>query len=119
QGTASFISNKGRNAFVAGEKIQLKAAFRSTEPRPAGERTITLTHPNGEQETIHLSEPGTPWFSTGLELAADRTRRLAPGKYELSFAGLPEHIVAVPFSFDLTARQSESLFHVVKSSKYT
>lgn len=118
-GSASFISNKGRNAFVAGEQIRLQAAFRSTEARPAGERTIKLTHPNGQEESITVADPGTPWFAAGFELSADRTRRLAPGKYQLTIAGLPEHIVAVPFTFDLTARQPESLFHVVKSSKYT
>jgi hypothetical protein len=81
-----------------GEQIRLQAAFRSTAARPAGDRTIQLTHPSGEIESLSLADPGTPWFAAAFELSAERTRRLAPGKYQLNIAGLPEHIVAVPLA---------------------
>ena len=119
QGTASIISNKGRNAFVAGEAIRLQAALRSTEPRPAGQRGLLLTHPDGHEESLAFTDPGDAWLATRFELPADRTRRLAPGEYALSVTGLPPGIVSIPFRFELAGRQPESLFHVVKSSKYT
>src|SRR5206468_3442006 len=57
QGTASFAANKGRNAFVCGEDIELTLVLRSHKVRELGfnplgnNREITLTHPDGHIET--------------------------------------------------------------------
>ena len=118
-GTASFVTNRGRNAFVVGEEIPLTLVLRSQAARAAGNRTVRLTHPDGYQETLAVADPGDAWHAASLQLAAERTRQLAPGRYTLAVADLPAGIVAVPFTFDLAGRQKSSLFHIVKPSKYT
>jgi len=119
KGTASFVSNKGRSAFVAGEDIDLTVAFRSKEARPAGTRQVKLTHPDGFSETLAVPDKGDAWFTQNLRLPTERTGNLAPGRYSLTMTDLPAGIVPVAFAFDLVGRQKPSLFHIVKTSKYT
>ena len=118
-GSASFVANKGRNAFVAGEDLDLTLVLRSRHPRPAGARRVTLTHPDGQKEILPIEDPGDRWVSRSLRLPADRTVRLSPGRYVVAVEDLPEGIGSFPFAFDLVGRQKASLFHVVKPSKYT
>jgi hypothetical protein len=118
-GTVGFVSNKGRTAFIAGEDIELTVACRSHVPRSPGQRTLTLTHPDGQAEMLALADAGDRWLAQAVRLPAARTVHLEPGRYTLSVRDLPEGIAAVPFVFDLVGRQKPSLFHVVKPSKYT
>jgi outer membrane protein assembly factor BamB len=118
-GTAAFITNKGRNAFVAGEDIDLTLVFRSREPHPAATRRVTITHPDGHQESLAVEDAGGRWSSRSLRLPAERTLRLGPGRYVLSAADLPAGMVSFDFAFDLVPRQKPSLFHIIKTSKYT
>ncbi|MFM9195566.1 MAG: hypothetical protein ACKOWG_07480, partial [Planctomycetia bacterium] len=119
RGSASVVTNRGRNAFVAGEPVELEVVLRSAEPRPAGRRTIVLTHPDGREDRFPCDDPGTAWWSQPCELPAARTARLDSGSYTISVADLPPGIVAVPWRFDLAAADRPSLFHVVKPAKYT
>ncbi|MFM7289737.1 MAG: hypothetical protein ACKO6B_00715, partial [Planctomycetia bacterium] len=119
RGSASVVTNRCRNAFVAGEPVELEVVLRSAEPRPAGRRTIVLTHPDGREDRFPCDDPGTGWWSQPCELPAARTARLDSGSYTISVADLPPGIVAVPWRFDLAAADRPSLFHVVKPSKYT
>jgi len=118
-GSASFVTAKGRNAFVAGEDVPLSLVFRSQQARPAGTRQVVLTHPDGHQETLDVADPGDAWSVHDLRLPAARSVSLAPGRYKLSVAGLPTGIAAIAMEFDLVGRQKPTLFHVVKTSKYT
>jgi outer membrane protein assembly factor BamB len=118
-GSVSVVSNKGRNAFVAGEDIDLSLVFRSQKPRAAGQRTLTLSHPDGRAETLPVPDSGEAWFAQELRLPAARTQYLEPGQYTLGVRDLPDDIVSIPFVFDLAGRQKPSLFHIVKPSKYT
>jgi outer membrane protein assembly factor BamB len=118
-GTASLVSNKGRTAFAAGEDIDLALVFRSQKPRPAGRRTLALTHPDGRVETLAVEDGDDAWLARDVRLPAARTAHLEPGRYTLEVRDLPEGIVALPFAFDLAGRQKPSLFHVIKPSKYT
>lgn len=119
QGTASFISNKGRNAFVAGEDLRLAVAIRSQSERPAGQRTIELRHPDGRTESFAFPDAGGTWCARPFQFAAEVTRRLLPGRYELRVTGLPVNITCWPFAFDVASAQPRSLFKIVKPSKYT
>jgi outer membrane protein assembly factor BamB len=119
KGNASFVTNKGRNAFVAGEDIDLTVVFRSHDARPAGTRQIKLTHPDGTSEALPVPDKGDTWFTQAVQMPAERTMHLAAGHYTLTATDLPAGIVAVPFEFDLVGRQKSSLFHIVKTSKYT
>ena len=127
-GTASFISNKGRDAFVAGEDIRLQVVLRSESQRPSGEREVVLgerfAKPTGEvwQKTIgrvKFRDTGEKWFAKAFVLPADFTRNLPPGQYELTVAGLPDSVVSLPFRFDLVSDQKRSLYLAIKPSKYT
>jgi len=118
-GSASFVSNKGRTAFVAGEDIRLQAVLRSSRPRPAGERSIVLKHPDGRTESLAFRDSGEPWVAQPVVIPGRISANLQPGRYELTFAGLPANIGVLPFRFDLAANQKTSLFYIVKPSKYT
>lgn len=118
-GTASFVTNKGRNAFVCGEDVHLHLVFRSRENRPPGTRTVVLTHPDGHRETLAVEDDGAPWRAVPLRLPPERTARLEPGTYRLTVDDPPPGITAVPLSFELAGRDKPSLFHIVKPSKYT
>ena len=118
-GTASFFANKGRNAFVAGEEIPLHAVVRSEQPRSPAPVQILLKHPDGHSETLAMQDTGQAWLAKPLLIAADITRNLSPGSYELSFSGLPTGVVTWPFRFDLVSDQKASLFKIIKPAKYT
>jgi outer membrane protein assembly factor BamB len=118
-GTASVVTNRGRNAFVAGEDIELQLVLRSESPRPAGQRKLVLVHPDASEETLAFPDSGAAWFAQSFHLSAERSVNLAPGEYRLMVRDLPQGITAVPLEFDLVGRQKESLFHIVKPSKYT
>jgi len=117
-GTACFISNKGRDAFVPGETIRLQAALRSRSARPAGNRTVVLKHPDGREDRLTLNDPGGKWHVRALNIPEGLTRRLAPGRYELTMTDLPPGVACYPFRFDI-APPRESLFRMIKTSKYT
>ena len=119
RGSVSVVSNRGRNAFVAGEPISLQVVLRSAEPRPAGQRTILLTHPDGREDRLPFDDPGAAWWSQPCELPAMRTARLESGSYTITVADLPTGIAAMPWQFDIATAERPSLFHVVKPSKYT
>jgi PQQ-like domain len=119
QGTASFAANRGRNSFVVGEEIETTLILRSREARTAGPRQVALTHPDGQVETLTIQDGGSPWQSFSLRLPARQTSNFPPGRYTLGVRDLPAGIVAVPFVFDLAGRDRQSLFLMVKSSKYT
>lgn len=119
QGSAAFVSNKGRNAFIAGEDIDLTVVLRSLKPRSPGQRAIILTHPDKYEERLPLDDKGDAWLARSVRLPAARTVNLMPGKYTLSMTDLPGDIVPAPFSFDLVGRQKQSLYHIIKPSKYT
>lgn len=119
-GTASFISNKGRDAFVAGEQITLDAVIRSRQKgRAAGRPVVVLKHPDGRVERSPFADRGGDWCSSQVVLRSDVTRRMAPGRYEMTFEDLPDGIVAWPLVFDLADTQRESLYTIIKPSKYT
>ncbi len=118
-GTASFVSNRGRTAFVSGEDIELQLVLRSEKDRPAGDRTLALVHPDGQEETLSFKDSGQAWLSQSLRLPGPRTANLSPGTYQLSVRNLPPEIASVGFQLELCPRQKPSLFHVVKPSKYT
>ena len=118
-GTASFISNKGRRAFVAGEEIHLQAVLRSEGRRPPGTRKIVLTHPDGHAEELAFTDNGQPWHAEAFTLPTEVTRNLTPGDYELAVANLPANVASLPFRFDLVGNQKKSLFKIIKPSKYT
>lgn len=117
-GTACFISNKGRDAFVPGETIRLQAVLRSRGARPAGTRTVVLKHPGGREDRLTLDDPGGTWHVRALNLPDSVTRRLAPGRYELTMTDLPKGVACYPFRFDI-APPRESRFRMIKASKYT
>jgi len=117
-GTASFISNKGRDAFVPGETIRLQAVLRSSTERPAGKRTVVLTHPDGREDRLAINDPGGKWYSGSLVMDEFMTRRLLPGSYELTMTNLPAGVASYPFRFDV-AGPRESLFRMIKATKYT
>lgn len=119
RGSASVVTNRGRNAFVAGEPIALEVVLRSTNARPAGRRTIVLAHPDGHEDRLPFDDPGTAWWSQPCELPAAQTARLESGAYTITVADLPPGITAMPWRFDVTAAERPTLFHVVKPSKYT
>ncbi|MFM9197651.1 MAG: hypothetical protein ACKOWG_18320, partial [Planctomycetia bacterium] len=108
RGSASVVTNRGRTAFVADEPIELQVVLRSAEPRPAGRRTIVLTHPDGREDRFPCDDPGTAWWSQPCELPAARPARLDSGSYTISVADLPPGIVAVPWRFDLAAADRPS-----------
>ncbi|MBI2190538.1 MAG: PQQ-like beta-propeller repeat protein [Planctomycetes bacterium] len=118
-GTASFSSNKGRDAFVAGEDVRLHLALRSQSPRQPGKATIVLRHPGGRSERVPFDDPGGTWYSRPLVLPAAKTRQLRPGAYELAVENLPAGMACLPFRFDLVGRVRKSLFSVIQPSKYT
>jgi outer membrane protein assembly factor BamB len=118
-GAASFISNKGRDAFVAGEEIRLSVAIRSATPRAAGPRTVALRHPGGRTESFPVNDAGGTWWTQPLVLPADVTRNLKPGAYELSVTNLPAGIAQLPFRFDLVSAERTSPYLIIKPSKYT
>lgn len=118
-GTASFISNKGRNAFVVGEDIRLEAVIRSRQARAPGAAEIVLQHPSGRSERLPFNDPGGAWAAQPFVLPAAISAALQPGAYVLTFAGLPEKIAPWPFSFDLAARQRPTNYTIIKPSKYT
>ncbi len=117
-GTACFISNKGRDAFVAGETIRLQAVLRSRNARQAGSRTVVLKHPDGREDRLSMEDSGGKWYSRALTIPDSSTRRLIPGRYELSMTDLPSGVACTPFRFDM-APPRESLFRMIKASKYT
>jgi|GEM_PF-1812647 len=117
-GTACFISNKGRDAFVPGETIRLQAVLRSRAARPAGTRTVVLKHPDGREDRLSLEDPGGTWHSRALAIPDTITRRLIPGRYELMMTDLPPDVACSPFRFDM-APPRESRFRMIKASKYT
>ena len=119
RGSASFVSNKGRTAFVAGEDLNVQLVLRSNAARAAGRRTVVLRHPSGEEETLALDDPGAAWHAASVRLPAARTLAFAPGAYSLSVRDLPPGVHSLPFRFDLVGRDKSSLYHVVKPSKYT
>lgn len=119
KGTASFISNKGRDAFVAGEEIRLSVAIRSATPRDAGACTVVLRHPGGRTESFPVNDAGGKWWTQPLSLPADVTRNLKPGAYELSVTNLPAGIGQMPFRFDLVRAERSSPYLIIKPSKYT
>ena len=118
-GTASVVSNKGRDAFVAGEEIGLEVAIRSASPRPKAEASLVLRHPNGRDEKFAFEDAGGEWATVPFSFSRESTRSLRAGRYSLSLEGLSETIAIVPFSFDLVPSQRASLFKIVKPSKYT
>jgi outer membrane protein assembly factor BamB len=117
-GTACFVSNKGRDAFVAGETIRLQAVLRSRGARSAGSRTVVLTHPDGREDRLTMEDPGGKWHSQALSIPDSITRRMLPGRYELTMTDLPQGVACYPFRFDMAAPR-ESLFRMIKASKYT
>lgn len=117
-GTLAFISNKGRDAFVQGELIRVEAVFRSKGARPAGNRTVVLKHPDGREDRLTVKDAGGKWFSQTVSIPESITRRLAPGRYELTATDLPPGLACYPFRFDV-APPRESLFRMIKASKYT
>ncbi|MBI2191273.1 MAG: PQQ-binding-like beta-propeller repeat protein [Planctomycetes bacterium] len=119
EGSAAFISNKGRTAFLAGEDIRLQVVLRSRSARPAGRRRVTLQHPDGRVESFPLEDAGGAWHAQPLDLPKAWTRQLPPGNYLLGVSDLPPGVVSRPFRFDLVSPHKSSLFHVVKPSKYT
>ena len=118
EGSACFVSNKGRNAFVTGEEIQLTLVIRSRSRRRAGEREITLKGPGGLTQRLVVNDDGAEWWSTSFRLPERFTTGLMPGTYALSVANLPQGVHSVPFAFDLVPRQKKSLFRTVKGTKY-
>jgi len=136
-GTASFVADKGRNAFVVGEEFSLQLVLRSQGKREPGNRTVVFEHnagwasrpssngvgrdgqPTIHKETLTFEDSGESWHAETIYFAASRTSVLAPGRYTLSVEGLPKNTISVPFHFDLAGRQRSSLYHVVKPSKYT
>ncbi|MEI6149912.1 MAG: hypothetical protein WCS01_12485, partial [bacterium] len=117
-GTACFISNKGRDAFVPGETIRLQAVLRSRGARPDGNRTVVLKHPDGREDRLAMEDPGGKWHSRALNIPDTITRRLLPGRYELTMTDLPPGVACYPFRFDM-APPRESQFRMIKTSKYT
>ena len=113
-GTLAFVSNKGRDAFVQGETIRLEAVFRSKGARPAGKRTVVLKHPDGREDRLTVKDPGGKWYSCPLSISESITRRLAPGRYELTATDLPAGLACYPFRFDV-APPRESLFRMIKT----
>ncbi len=118
-GSASFAGNRGRNAFVAGEDIQVTVTLRSAAPRAAGERTVVLQRPDGSEELATFRDTGAPWVATDLLLPGARGVDLWPGRYRLSLRGLPPDVVCRAFAFDVVGRDPRSRYHVIKASKYT
>jgi len=124
-GTASFVADKGRNAFVVGEEFSLQLVLRSQQKRGTGKRTVVMEHPaTGEpssrhRQTLEFQDTGESWHTETIQFAAERTSLLAPGQYKLSVEGLPDGAISVPYTFDLVDRQKSSLYLVVKPSKYT
>ena len=118
-GTASVIAPKGRTAFVAGEEITLDLCLRSTAKRAGGDFRVELRGPDGISETLTGRDPGDPWYVATLRLPAEHTRRLPPGAYAVALRDPPAGLAAVPYAFTLTGRDPVSLYHVVKTSKYT
>ena len=118
-GTASFISNKGRNAFVRGEAIRLQAVLRSQSDRPPGKRSLVLEHPSGRRESFSFDDTGKAWLTIPLRIPGIKTKHFPTGSYLLTFEGLPETVAALPFEFDLVSSQPKSLYKIIKPSKYT
>lgn len=118
-GSASFVSPKGRNAFVAGETVLLQLVLRSAAERAIGARTVVLTHPGGQTEEFAVQDPGGRWATRPLLLKGEQTVNLSPGRYTLNVKGLPAGMTCTPFVFDLAGRDPASSFLVVKPSKYT
>ena len=112
-GTLAFVSNKGRDAFVQGETIRLEAVFRSKGARPAGNRTVVLKHPDGREDRLPIKDAGGKWYCQTLSIPESITRRLAPGRYELTAADLPAGLACYPFRFDI-APPRESLYRMIK-----
>ena len=73
-GSASFVSNRGRTAFVAGEDVDLELILRSEKDRPSGERTIVLIHPDGQQETLAFKDSGQAWLGAKRAVAEPHAR---------------------------------------------
>ena len=119
-GSASFVSPKGRDVFVAGETVRLEAVIRSADAgRRAGRPAIVLRHPDGRTERIPFADRGGAWSAQPLELAGETTRHLPPGRYELSFADLPAGVGGWPMAFDLVGRDPRTMYTIVKAHKYT
>lgn len=118
-GTASFISNKGRNAFVIGEDIELAVVVRSREARRPGEREIVLHGPDGRVERTTFADDGSKWMSRAFRITAASSGLMAPGHYALTVEGLPADVAPFAFRFDLAGDQKTSLYYIVKPSKYT
>ena len=114
-GTVSFVSNKGRNAFTPGETIRLQTVVRSRNPRAAGERTFLLRHPDGREDRLVFPDAGGKWSSQTVTIPATITRRLLPGRYELTVANLPAGLACFPFRFEMAAPR-ESLYRMIQSS---
>jgi outer membrane protein assembly factor BamB len=119
QGTASFATNKGRNSFICGEEIDGTLVLRSARAHSAGTCSVLLTHPDGQQETLTIQDNGSPWQTFSVRIPPARTLVLAPGRYTLSVRDLPGEMAVVPLELELVGRQKQSLFHIVKTSKYT
>lgn len=118
-GAASFISPKGRNAFVAGETVRLEAVIRSADARrAAGRPVVVLTHPDGRSERMPFADRGGAWCSQPMELAGETTRHLPPGRYTLSFADLPPGVAPWPSTFDLVGADPRSAYTIIMNDKY-
>lgn len=118
-GSASFVANRGRNAFVVGEDVELAIVLRSDVKRASGDRTLVVSHPDGHTDTLKFTDPGEAWHTQSVRFPASKTINLSPGAYTLSVRDLPSGIASVPFRFDLVGREKASLYHIVKPSKYT
>src|SRR5262249_58645262 len=109
----------GRTVFRAGENIEATLILRSAAKRPPGSRSIVLSGPDGQDETLEISDPGESWWAQDLKLSGAHTVDLLPGRYSMSVRGLPPGIAPVVFSFEIVGRDRPSLYTIVKSSKYT
>ena len=65
---------------VAGEDIDATLVLRSQKARPAGQHSVTLTHPDKVTETLAVRDNGAALQTFSIKLPAARTiRRATPG----------------------------------------